>query len=102
LDGTLIFCAAPGGKPYPNFRKDVELLPGGVSGGYLQCGRVKAPLDLFPKIATVALTFHRGASWKEGSVTVETSGGLPEITERNNRLKLMQSEEISCHQQPLR
>ena len=29
---------AAGGKPEPNFLKDVRILPGGAKGSYLQCG----------------------------------------------------------------
>jgi hypothetical protein len=29
---------AAGGKPEPNFLKDVKILPGGAKGSYLQCG----------------------------------------------------------------
>jgi len=48
---------------------------------------LKAPLDLFPKTATVALTIPAKADWKGGSVTVESPGSAPEITLRNNRVQ---------------
>jgi len=60
-------------------------------GKILASGRspaLKAPLDLFPKIATVALTLPTGANWKGGSVSVESGGSLPEITQLNNRVQL--------------
>jgi hypothetical protein len=49
---------------------------------------IKAPLDLFPKTAAVSLTLPAGAEWKGGSVTVESGGKVPEITQRNNRVPL--------------
>jgi hypothetical protein len=49
---------------------------------------IKAPLDLFPKTASVALTLPAGADWKGGSVMVESSGAVPEITQMNNRVPL--------------
>jgi Concanavalin A-like lectin/glucanases superfamily len=49
---------------------------------------IKAPTDLFPKTAAVVLTLPAGADWKGGSVTVESSGKVPEITQRNNRVPL--------------
>jgi len=48
---------------------------------------LKAPLDLLPKTATVALTLPVKADWKGGSVAIEMSGLLPEITLRNNRIQ---------------
>ena len=48
---------------------------------------IKAPLDLFPKTAVVELSLPKGAEWKGGSVTVESSGKVPEITQRNNRVQ---------------
>jgi hypothetical protein len=48
---------------------------------------LKAPLDLMPKTETVSLTLPRGADWKGGSVSVEISGRLPEITQMNNRVQ---------------
>ena len=49
---------------------------------------LKAPLDLFPKIATVTITLPAGANWKGGSVSIESTGSLPEITQMNNRVQL--------------
>ncbi len=49
---------------------------------------IKAPLDLFPKTAAVELSLPKGAEWKGGSVTVESSGEVPEITQMNNRVPL--------------
>ena len=48
---------------------------------------IKAPIDLFPKTASVVLTLPSGADWKGGSVTVVSSGKLPEITQMNNRVE---------------
>jgi hypothetical protein len=48
---------------------------------------IKAPVDLFPKTAAVSLTLPAGAEWKGGSVTVESSGKVPEITQVNNRVQ---------------
>jgi hypothetical protein len=48
---------------------------------------LKAPLDLLPKTEVVSLTLPRGADWKGGSVSVEISGTLPEITQMNNRVQ---------------
>jgi len=49
---------------------------------------IKAPLDLFPKTATVTLALPSAANWKGGSVTVESSGDVPEITQLNNRVPM--------------
>jgi hypothetical protein len=49
---------------------------------------IKAPVDLFPKTAAVSLTLPAGADWKGGSVTVESGGKVPEITQMNNRVPL--------------
>jgi hypothetical protein len=49
---------------------------------------LKAPLDLYPKTATVSLTLPPGLDWKGGSVTIEPGGRLPEITQMNNRVQL--------------
>jgi hypothetical protein len=49
---------------------------------------LKAPLDLLPKTEVVHLTLPANADWKGGSVTIESSGKLPEITQRNNRVQL--------------
>jgi len=48
---------------------------------------LKAPLDLLPKTEVVSLTLPPGADWKGGSVSVEMSGKLPEITQMNNRVQ---------------
>jgi hypothetical protein len=49
---------------------------------------LKAPLDLFPKIATVTIALPAGANWKGGSVSIESTGRLPEISQMNNRVQL--------------
>jgi hypothetical protein len=49
---------------------------------------LKAPLDLLPKTTVVALTPPLKSDWKGGSVTIEMSGGQPEITQLNNRVQL--------------
>jgi len=49
---------------------------------------LKAPVDLYPKIATVTLTPPDNADLKGASVTIESSGSVPEITQRNNRVVL--------------
>jgi hypothetical protein len=48
---------------------------------------LKAPLDLIPKTEVVSLTLPAGADWKGGSVTIESRGKLPEITQMNNRVQ---------------
>jgi hypothetical protein len=48
---------------------------------------LKAPLDLVPKTEVVALSLPANADWKGGTVTIESSGKLPEITQRNNRVQ---------------
>ncbi|HEY4379478.1 MAG TPA: LamG domain-containing protein [Acidobacteriaceae bacterium] len=48
---------------------------------------LKAPLDLLPKTETVALTLPTNSDWKGGSVTIESTGKIPEITQRNNRMQ---------------
>ena len=48
---------------------------------------LKAPLDLLPKTEVVLITLPRGADWKGGSVSVEISATLPEITQMNNRVQ---------------
>ena len=48
---------------------------------------LKAPLDLVPKTEVVTLVLPANADWKGGSVTIESSGNLPEITQRNNRVQ---------------
>ena len=49
---------------------------------------LKAPLDLVPKTQTVSLSLPANADWKGGSVSIEMSGSLPEITQMNNRVQL--------------
>jgi len=39
-----------------------------------------------PKTTSVTLTLPAQAELKGGSVTIEIGGGLPEITEKNNRV----------------
>ena len=48
---------------------------------------LKAPLDLLPKTEVVSLTLPPRADWKGGSVSVESSATLPEITQMNNRVQ---------------
>ena len=48
----------------------------------------QAPLDLYPKIATISLTLPAAIDWKGGSVVIEPGGSLPEITPMNNRVQL--------------
>lgn len=48
---------------------------------------LKAPLDLIPKTEVVSLTVPAGADWKGGSVSIESGGKLPEITQMNNRVQ---------------
>lgn len=48
---------------------------------------LKAPLDLVPRTEVVSLKLPAEADWKDGSVTIETGGNLPEITQRNNRVQ---------------
>ena len=52
-----------------------------------QAAALKAPLDLLPKTEVVTLTLPHGAEWKGGSVSIEMSGKLPEITQMNNRVQ---------------
>jgi hypothetical protein len=47
---------------------------------------LKAPMDLYPKTAVVTLAVPAGAEIKGGTVTIESSGTVPEITQRNNRV----------------
>jgi hypothetical protein len=49
---------------------------------------LKAPADLYPKTATVTLTPPANADLKGASVTIESSGSVPEITLKNNRVLL--------------
>ena len=48
---------------------------------------LKAPVDLIPKTTVVALHLPSKADWKGGSVTIESSGKLPEITQLNNKVQ---------------
>jgi hypothetical protein len=48
---------------------------------------LKAPLDLVPRTEDVSLSIPAGAEVKGGSVTIEMSGDLPEITQMNNRVQ---------------
>ncbi len=48
---------------------------------------LKAPLDLVPKTADVALTVPASARLQGASVAVEMRGPVPEITLRNNVVK---------------
>jgi hypothetical protein len=60
------------------------------TGSVLASARVpplKAPVDLMPSAAEAVLSLPAGADWKGGSVTVEATGNLPEITQRNNRVE---------------
>jgi hypothetical protein len=45
---------------------------------------LKAPLDMYPKTTQVTLALPPQADWKGGSLTIESSGDLPEITQMNN------------------
>ncbi len=49
---------------------------------------LKAPLDLLPKTEVVRLPLPKGADWQGGSVTIESGGSIPEITQMNNRVTL--------------
>jgi hypothetical protein len=48
---------------------------------------MKPPLDLVPKTEVVTLNIPAGVDTKGGSVTIESGGKLPEITQRNNRVQ---------------
>lgn len=48
---------------------------------------MKPPADLLPKTEVVTLTVPAGADTKGGSVTIESGGKLPEITQLNNRVQ---------------
>ena len=48
---------------------------------------LKAPLDLLPRTEVVSLALPSGANWKGGSVSLEITGTLPEITLMNNRVQ---------------
>jgi len=52
-----------------------------------QAGPLKAPVDLVPKTESVSLQIPAGADWKGGSVSIEMSGSMPEITQLNNRVE---------------
>jgi hypothetical protein len=52
-----------------------------------QAAPLKAPLDLLPKTEDVSLSIPANADWKGGSVAIEMSGDLPEITRMNNRVQ---------------
>ncbi len=49
---------------------------------------LKAPLDLTPKTAVISISLPAGADCKGGSVTIEPGAAIPEITEKNNRVRL--------------
>ena len=49
---------------------------------------LKAPVDLLPKTATIALRLPAKADVSGGSVTIESSGNVPEITQLNNHVTL--------------
>jgi hypothetical protein len=53
-----------------------------------QAAPLKAPLDLYPKTEDVTLSPPPNSDWKGGSITIEMSGELPEITLLNNCVKL--------------
>ncbi|MEO8677486.1 MAG: hypothetical protein ABI665_00475, partial [Vicinamibacterales bacterium] len=48
---------------------------------------LQAPIDLRPKRATVRLRVPRGTDLAGASVTVESRGAIPEITQRNNQVR---------------
>ncbi len=52
-----------------------------------KAGPLKAPADLVPKTEVVQLALPANADWKGGTVTLEMSGTLPEITQMNNRVQ---------------
>jgi hypothetical protein len=49
---------------------------------------LKAPIDLTPKTATVTLTLPAKTDYKGGTVTIESGGAIPEITQMNNSIVL--------------
>ena len=49
---------------------------------------LKAPTDLIPKTATVSLAWPDHTDLKGATVTIESSGSVPEITQKNNRVVL--------------
>lgn len=53
----------------------------------IRIAALKAPLDLLPKTELVTLTLPPGTDIKGGSVSVEISGKLPEITQMNNQVQ---------------
>jgi len=48
---------------------------------------LKAPVDLVPKTEVVSLLVPPNTDWKGGSVTIESGGRIPEITQMNNRVQ---------------
>jgi hypothetical protein len=53
-----------------------------------QVPALKAPTDMQPKTATVTLALPPHTDTAGGSVTIESSGDVPEITQLNNRVQL--------------
>jgi hypothetical protein len=49
---------------------------------------LKAPDDLLPKTETITLKLPAKADLSGGSVTIESSGSVPEITQLNNHVTL--------------
>lgn len=49
---------------------------------------LKAPIDLVPKTALVSLSIPNNASLNGGTVTIESTGDIPETTLMNNTVKL--------------
>jgi hypothetical protein len=47
---------------------------------------LKPPTDLIPKTATVSLTLPAKSDYKGGTLTIESSGPIPEITQLNNEV----------------
>jgi hypothetical protein len=52
---------------------------------------LKAPIDLQPKVAIVSLQLPSKAILEGGSITIESSGRVPEITQMNNTVQLTPS-----------
>jgi hypothetical protein len=50
--------------------------------------RLKAPTDLVPKTVTVTLGIPTGAVLEGGTVTIESTGSVPETTLMNNTVRL--------------
>ena len=48
---------------------------------------LKAPVDLFPKTTSVALTLPARADWQGGRIDIESNRAVPEITQMNNRVQ---------------